>query len=132
MILWQAVVLINKGGGDYRVLGLVEVVWMVVMVIPHRWFIAFASFHNKLYGLLAGRGTRTASLESKILQQLAAARKEVLCTIFLDLNKAYYALERDIFMEILEGYGIGPYDFHILREYWDRLWTVDGAWEYYR
>ena len=28
--------------------------------------------------------------------------------IFLDLHKAYDALERDIHLEILEGYGVGP------------------------
>ena len=30
---WQAVVLILKGGGDYRIIGLVEVVWKAVEVI---------------------------------------------------------------------------------------------------
>ena len=28
--------------------------------------------------------------------------------IFLDLYKAYYALERYRFLDILEGYGMGP------------------------
>ena len=56
----------------------------------------------------AGCGTCTSTLESKLLQKLAALRKEVLCVIFLDLNKDYDALDRDIFLEILEGYGVGP------------------------
>ena len=37
----------------------------------------------------AGRGTGTATLEAKLLQQLAAMREEVLYVIFLDLTKAY-------------------------------------------
>ena len=41
------------------------------------------------HGLRAGRGTGTAILESKLLQQLAALREEVLYVIFLDLHKAY-------------------------------------------
>ena len=28
--------------------------------------------------------------------------------ILLDLTKAYYALDRSMFLEILEGYGVGP------------------------
>ena len=35
-ITWQAVVLIPKGKGDYRGIGLVEVMWKVVAVILNR------------------------------------------------------------------------------------------------
>ena len=35
-------------------------------------------------------------------------REEVLYVIFLDLTKAYDALDRSRFLEILEGYGVGP------------------------
>ena len=35
-------------------------------------------------------------------------REVVLHTIFLDLHKAYYALERFRLLDILEGYGVGP------------------------
>ena len=35
---WQAVVLILKGKGDYRDIGLVEVMWKVVAVILNRRF----------------------------------------------------------------------------------------------
>ena len=37
---WQAVVLIPKGGRDYRGIGLIEVVWKAVAVIPNRHFTA--------------------------------------------------------------------------------------------
>ena len=33
---WKAVVLIPKGGGEYRGIGLVEVVWKEVVVILNR------------------------------------------------------------------------------------------------
>ena len=37
---WQAVVLIPKGGRDYRGIGLIEVVWKAVAVILNRHFTA--------------------------------------------------------------------------------------------
>ena len=50
----------------------------------------------------------TATLEVKLLQQLAALREEVLYVIFLDLTKAYDALDSSRCLEILEGYDVGP------------------------
>ena len=37
---WQAVVLIPKGGGDYRDIGLVELIWKAVVVILNQRFTA--------------------------------------------------------------------------------------------
>ena len=54
-------------------------------------------------------------------------REEVLYAIFLDLNKAYDALDRSRCLEILEGYGVGPRDLQILHRYWERLHMVARA-----
>ena len=59
----------------------------------------------------------TATLETKLIQKLAALREEVLHRIFLDLHKAYDALDRTICLVILEGYGVGPQAFRLLRAY---------------
>ena len=91
---WQAVVLIPKGKGDYRGIGLVEVMWKVVAVILNRRFTSSITYHDVFHGFWAGRGTGTATLEAKLLQQLATMREEVLYVIFLDLTKAYDALDR--------------------------------------
>ena len=64
--------------------------------------------HDFLHGFRAGCGTGTATLEAKLLQKLAAMREEVLYVIFLDLHKAYDALNRSRCLEILEEYGVGP------------------------
>ena len=53
-------------------------------------------YHNFLHGLYAGRGIGTSTLESRLLQRLAAMGGEVLHVIFMDLYKAYDALGRDI------------------------------------
>ena len=51
--------------------------------------------------------------------------------IFLDLHKVYDALERERFLEIMEGYGVGTRSHLILWVYWDRLLMVSGIVGYY-
>ena len=45
----------------------------------------------------------------------AALREEVLYVIFLDLHKAYDALDRSRCLDILEGYGVGPWSRRLLQ-----------------
>ena len=75
---WQTVVLIPKGVKEYSGIGLVEVTWKVVAAILHRRLTTAIAYHDFLHGFWAGCGTRTATLEAKLLQQLAAMREEVL------------------------------------------------------
>ena len=89
------------------------------------------TFHDFFHGFRAGHGTGTATLESKLLQQLAALREEVLYMIFIDLNKAYDALDRSRCLEILERYGVGPRSRRLLQSYWRRLTMVARAGGYY-
>ena len=72
---WQTVVLIPKGKREFSGVGLVEVTWKVVVVILHRRLTARIKFHDALHGFREGRGTGTATLEAKLLQQLAAMRE---------------------------------------------------------
>ena len=102
---WQEVVMISKGGGDYHVIGLMEVVCKTVKDIINRCLRMAISFHNMMHGFRAGRGRGTDSLKAKLLQKLTDMREEVLYEIFLDLHKAYDVLDRDRYLEILEGYG---------------------------
>ena len=93
--------MIPKGGRDYCGIGLVEVVWKAVTLIINCLFTT--SLHDSLHGLQMGRGTCNTSLEAKLIHQLTATREEVLYAIFLDLHKAYGALDREKFLEILGG-----------------------------
>ena len=105
--------------------------WEVVTVIINRRFTSSITYHDALHGFWAGRGTGTATLEAKLLQQLAAMREEVLYVIFQDLTKAYDDLERSRCLEILEGYGVGPSARRLLTTYWRRLTMVARAGGYY-
>ena len=98
--MWQTVVLIPKGKRDYRGIGLVEVTWKVVAVIPHFRLMTGITFHDVLHGFREGSGTGTATLTAKLLQQLAAMRERVLYVIFRDLTTAYAALDRSRTLDI--------------------------------
>ena len=48
-------------------------------------------------------------------------KETVLHAIFLNLRKAYNALGRDRYLNILAGYIVGPRTLRILRIYWVQL-----------
>ena len=72
--MWQAVVLISKGKGEYNNIGIMEVMWKVVVLIINLRLTASIIYHDFLHGFQAGCGTRTANLEAKRIKQLAAMR----------------------------------------------------------
>ena len=51
--------------------------------------------------------------------------------IFLDLHKAYDALDRSRCLDILKGYGMGPWARFLLQMFWRRLTVVARAVRYY-
>ena len=127
---WQAMVMVPKGKGEFRGIGLVEVTWKLVSLILHRRLAAI-QLHDVLHGFREGRGTGTATLEAKLLQQLAAIREEVLYVIFLDLTKAYDALDRYRTLDILKGYVVGERVRRLLETYWKRATMAARAGRYY-
>ena len=124
-------VLIPKRGGGYCRIELMGVVWKTVVVIINRCLREATTLHGVINGLRAGHGIGTASIKAKLLQQFTSMREKVLYGIFLDLNEAYDALERDICLEILEGHGVGPRECCLLHKSWDRLTMVDRTGSYY-
>ena len=71
-----------------------EVMWKVVAAISNHRLTSSIAFHNFLHEFWERRGTGTATLESKLIQQLAALKEEFLYVIFLYLSKASCALCR--------------------------------------
>ena len=71
---WQTVVLIPKGRNKYRGIGIVEFMWKVVAAILHCKLATAITYPDFLHGFRAGRGTGTATLEAKLIQQLASMR----------------------------------------------------------
>ena len=104
-----------------------EVMRKVLAAILNRRFTSSITYHDAFHGFRAGRGTGTTTLEAKLLQQLVAMREEVLCVIFLDLTKAYDALDRSRCLDILERYGVSPNARRLLTTYWRRQTMVARA-----
>ena len=74
-LTWVIVVLLPKGRGDYRGIGLLELLWKVVERIMDRQLNALP-LHEVLHGCWNGRGTGTAILEAKLAQQPAHLKQE--------------------------------------------------------
>ena len=58
-------------------------------------------------------------MEVKLQQQLAWVDQEPLYQIYLDLRKAYDALDRGRCLEILAGYSVGPNLLCLQKKFWD-------------
>ncbi len=69
------VVLLPKGGGDYKGIGLLEPLWKVVERIMDRRLNALL-LHEMLHGCRNRHGTGTAILEAKLAQQIAHLEQE--------------------------------------------------------
>jgi len=119
-IPWSVLVLLPKDSGGYRGIGLLEIIWKVVSAIIDARIKASVEFHDALHGFRAKRGTGTAIIEAKLLQQLAAIDQVPLFEVFLDLKKAYDTLDRDRLLDVLEGYGVGPRARGLLKAFWER------------
>jgi hypothetical protein len=86
--------LLPKGGGDFRGIGLLEIVWKLLESIINVRLTTSITFHDALHGFRAKRGTGTAILEVKLMQELAKKDQSAFPGIFLDLKKAYDHLLR--------------------------------------
>ena len=109
MIELLGYVLLPKPDGDYRGIALLEVVYKLISSIINQRLASGLNtkFHNAIHGFRSGRGTGTATIEAKLLMQLAQRANKPLYMIFMDLKKAYDTLDRNRTMKILKGYGVG-------------------------
>ena len=78
-----------------------------------------------------GQGMGTADLKENLLQKITAMREAVFFNIFLDLQKAYGALDWYRYLEILAAYRVCPRTIRILWRYWDHLTMVARAGGYF-
>jgi hypothetical protein len=70
--------------------------------------------HNILHGCLALQGTRTGIIEAKLAQQFAHLGQTPFFGIFIDLQKAFDAMNQGRCLKILVLHGVGPQMFHLI------------------
>jgi hypothetical protein len=116
---WMIVVLLLKGGGDSRGIGLLNPYWKVVEKIMVCCMGAI-EFHPCLHGGLPKGGTGMATIEAKMTQQLAWVEQEPLFWVFVDLRKAYNQLNQAKCLEIMTGYGVEPKLLRLQAKFWDQ------------
>ena len=116
---WYTVVLVPKGKRNFRGVGLVEVLWEAVASLLNQRLNEVIIYHDALCTFWEGRGTGTVSPEAKLIQHLTAMREAVLFGVFLDLEKAYDALDQERFPELIAAYRVGPRMLRLLHTYWD-------------
>ena len=107
-MLLSTVVLLPKGNGDYRGIGLLEMSGKVIKLIINQQIASKMKFQDVLHGFRVRRGTDTACIEAKLLQQLSKMEQKTLHFIFLELREAYDTVNKERLLKILEGYGVGP------------------------
>ena len=76
--------------------------------------------HSALNRFIEGRVMGTATLESKLAQQLAVLPHDTLFQVFLDIHRTYNSLDRERCLEVLNGYGMRPNLTRLLKPYWER------------
>ena len=107
-------VLIPKGGREYRGIGLLEPIWKVLeRVLDLR--LEAIKLHDSLHGCLKGQGTGTGIIEAKLSQQLAHLEQTPFFGIFINLKKAFDAMDRGRCLAILSLHGVGPQMLRLIR-----------------
>ena len=125
-MLWMIVVPIPKGSpGDFCGIGLLDVIWKLIEVIDER--LSKIELHDCFDGFRAKRDCVTGIIEAKLVQQLAYREQCPLYGIFLDLKKAYDAIDRERCLKIFEDSGAGPKCIRLLRVFWDMAELVYRA-----
>ena len=126
------VVLLPKGNGNYRRIGLTWVLWKNILGAINPWIRAEIIYYDVLlHGLWLVRGNGTDSLEANMLQQLKKMREESLYKFFLNLIKVHDTLYREQCMEIIIAYRLRPQKECLLWHYWEGLNIVARAGHYY-
>jgi len=107
-LLRAIIVLIRKGkSGDSRGIGLKQPMWKIIEGIMERR-LQKLGLHESLHGGLKSKGTSTVIMEMRLAQGLAQLKQVPMWATFINLRKAFDAMDRERLLEILEDQGVGP------------------------
>ncbi len=125
-LCWVVTMLTPKGGGKYRGIGLLEPIWKVMeRVMDLR--LEKIKLNDSLHGCLAGRGMGTGIIEAKLAQQLAHLEQRRFFGVFIDLKKAFDAMDQGRCLAILALHGVGPQMLRLIHNFCETATNVCRA-----
>ena len=77
------------------------------------------AFHDSLHGFFLNRGTGTATMKAKLVQQPVYLEQQALYIVFIDLWKAYDVVDCGRCLEILEEYRVKQNILRLISYFWD-------------
>ncbi len=83
--------------------------------------------HDSLHGCLALQGMGTGIIEAKLAQQLAHLEQRPFFGVFIDLWKAFDAMDQGRCLKILVLHGLGPQMLCLIHNFWDSATNVCRA-----
>ena len=130
---WMIMVMLPKGEGYFRGIGLVVVIWNVFTSMIYNCLCSATMIHDALHGFRQGWGTGTYTLKEKLALKLTGICHENLLQVFLDVRKAHKhdLIEWTRYMEVLKGYGLGSKLKRLLQQFWEDQVVVPKAGWYY-
>ena len=111
----KVVVLVHKGGDmselkNYRPIAIINVICKLCMIIVrdqvNRWVEESGMLGDVQGGFRKGRRTEDNIFIVKRLIEMTRRRKVCLFVAFIDMEKAYDRVHREILFEVLRAYGI--------------------------
>ena len=127
----MSIISLSKGGGKYRGIGMIEVMWKDISLIVERHLANSINFHDILHGLWDKIGTGTANFDSNVLQKIPGLFQKVLYEIFIYIHKSCYSLFREQNLMIMEGCRVVPQVLLPLSRYWYKLEITEISSGYY-
>jgi hypothetical protein len=123
---WVITILLPTGGGAYRGIGLLKPIWKVIEKVMDRRLEAIV-LHDSLHGCRNLQGTGTAVIEAKLTQQLAHIEQTPFYGVFVDLTKAFDAMDWEQCLQLLGEYEADPNMRRLIRHFWDEATNVCRA-----
>ncbi len=80
--------------------------------------------HDSLHGCLALQGTETRIIEAKLAQQLVHLEQTIFFGVFIDLQKAFDAMDCGRCLGILALHRVGPKMLRLICNFWDLATNV--------
>ncbi len=63
-------------------------------------------------------------IEAMLTQQLTHIEQSPFYGVFVDLTKAFDALDREQFLQLMDEYGVGPNMRQLIQHFWDEATDV--------